>query len=208
MNVLTVSRQLGSEGDWISRQVARELGWSYMDHAIVNRAARQAGVPELALAQIDELDFLGIKSSPQDRRAYINQVEAILHELADHGNVVIVGCASQVVLRDCPGASHVQIIASFDLRLARIMGDQHIAEDAAINRLLVSDRKRGAYLKHNYAVDWAEPSLYDLVVNTQRISRQNAVPIIIELLQGVTPRVSRNNRVSTREHGRKPANAE
>ena len=37
--------------------VARRLNWNYMDHQLINRAAREAKVPEVALAQIDELDF-------------------------------------------------------------------------------------------------------------------------------------------------------
>lgn len=208
MNVLTVSRQLGSEGDWIARQIARELDWSYLDHAIMNRAAREAGVPEVALAHIDEMDFLGIKPSPQSRRAYINKVEEILHELADQGNVVIAGCAAQIVLRNQPDAGHVQVIAPLELRLARVMAGQRIAEDAALNRLFASDKRRALYLKDNYAVNWDDPSLYDLVINTQRISREDAVPIIIHLVQCVTCRPHPTSKVSARKHGTERTEAE
>ncbi len=183
MNVLTLSRQLGSEGDRIATAVAKSLKWSYMNHAIINRAARQAGLPEVALAQIDELGFLGINPSPKDHRAYLNQVESVIQELADKGDVVIVGCAGQKVLADCPGALHVQLVAPFELRLARLMAQEGISEEAAIERLIASDKRRANYLKKNYGVNWLDPALYDLVINTAKINPDDAIDCIIRLLR-------------------------
>jgi cytidylate kinase len=189
MNVLTLSRQLGSGGDWIAREVARRLGFAYRDHEIVNRAARQAGVPEVALAHLDELGFLGLRPSPQDHRAYLNQVETILHELADHGNVIIVGCGAQVVLKHHPEAVHVQVVAPFELRLSRLMASEGISEDAAINRLTASDKKRANYLKDNYGVNWLDPNLYDLLINTKRIACEDAAASITALLRSANQKV-------------------
>lgn len=182
MNVLTLSRQLGSEGDRIAKAVAKSLKWSYMNHAIINRAARQAGLPEVALAQIDELGFLGINPSPGEHRAYLNQVESVIRELADKGEMVIVGCAGQKVLADRPGVLHVQVVAPFELRLARLMAQEGIPEEAAIERLIASDKRRANYLKKNYGVNWLDPALYDLVVNTTKVNPDDAVDCIVRLL--------------------------
>jgi len=188
MNVLTLSRQLGSQGDWIANTVAQSLGFSYMDHQIVNRAARRAGVPEVALAHIDELGLLGLRPSPQDHRAYISQVESVLLELASQGNVVIVGCGAQVVLANHPRTVHVQVVAPLDIRLGHLMKQEGIGEEAAMERLLASDRKRANYLKTNYGIDWLNQELYDLVINTKRIAPEAAVSCIFQLLQGDAPR--------------------
>jgi len=184
MNLLTLSRQLGSEGDWIAREVARELGFCYMDHQIVNRAAREAHVPEVALAHLDELGFLGLRPSPQAHRAYLNRVESILLELAEHGNVVIVGCGGQVVLRNHPQAIHVQVVTPIELRLTRLMALERIPEDAAVNRLTASDKRRATYLKENYGVDWLDPTLYDLVINTRTITPESAAVGLLAILRG------------------------
>ena len=183
MNVLTLSRQLGSGGNWIAREVARELGFSYRDHEIVNRAAREARVPEVALAHIDELGFLGLRPSPEDHRAYLDRVESILRELADHGHIVIVGCGGQVVLRNHPQAVHVQIIAPIETRVARLMQNEEIAEDAAINRLVASDKRRENYVKAHYAAHLADPNLYDIVIDTRKISPEVAAAAIIAALR-------------------------
>ena len=184
MSLLTLSRQLGSEGDWIAHEVARELGLCYMDHQIVNRAAREARVPEVALAHLDELGFLGLRPSPQAHRAYLNRVESILLELAERGNIVIVGCGGQIVLRHHPLAVHVQIVAPVDLRVTRLMAQEHIPEDAAVNRLVASDKRRATYLKENYGVDWLDPTLYDVIISTRAITPESAVVALLALLHG------------------------
>jgi cytidylate kinase len=190
MNLLTLSRQLGSEGDWVAHEVARKLGLCYMDHQIVNRAAREARVPEVALAHLDELGFLGLRPSPQDHRAYLNAVESLLKELAEHGNVVIVGCGAQVVLRHHPQAVHVQIVAPFDVRLERLMAQESIPEDAAVNRLVASDRTRATYLRENYGVNWLDPELYDMMINTKTISPRRAADSLVTMLRGARTRPS------------------
>jgi cytidylate kinase len=164
-------------------EVARSLNWKYMDHELVNRAAREAGVPEVALAHIDELGLLGLRPSPQESRAYLNRVETIIRELADDGNVVIAGCAGQVVLANHPQALHVQIVAPFEIRIIRLMEQDGISEAAAMKRLLKSDKRRSRYLKRNYGVDWLDPSLHDLIINTARITRESAVSCIIQLMR-------------------------
>jgi len=186
MNVLTFSRQLGSEGDRIATSVAGALNWTYMDRALINRAARQAGVPEVALAHIDELGFFGISPSPEEQRAYLTQVESIIRELANKGEVVIVGCAAQKVLADYPRALHAQIVAPFDVRLARLMAQEGITESAATERLFACDKRRADYLKKHYGVNWLDPALYDLVINTAKLSPEAIINGIIAILRGAS----------------------
>ena len=182
MNVLTLSRQSGCGGDQIAQMIAQSLKWTYMDHALINQAAREAGVPEVALAQIDELDLLGLRPSPQQHRAYLNRVETIIQELAASGNVVIVGCAGQVTLASHPRALHVQIVAPFEIRLTRLVKQEGISETAALERLLTSDRKRTGFLKRNYGVDWLEPNLYDVLLNTAKLTYEAAASCITQFV--------------------------
>jgi len=102
MSAITVSRQMGSRGDELALQVAGRLGWQRVCRDLINQAARSAGVPQVALAEIDELGFLGLRPSAKEWRVYQSQVERIIRDLADGGNVVIVGRGGQVVLHDRP----------------------------------------------------------------------------------------------------------
>ena len=53
MAVITLSRQLGSHGEEIATRVAKELGLRLIDAETINRAAQKAGVPQIALAELE-----------------------------------------------------------------------------------------------------------------------------------------------------------
>lgn len=53
MTVITLSRQLGSHGEEIAIAVAQALDLRLIDAAMINRAAERAGVPHVALAELE-----------------------------------------------------------------------------------------------------------------------------------------------------------
>lgn len=53
-DVITVSRQLGSNGSTIATEVAMRLSWSYLDREILHRAAEIAGFPDQTM--LDKLE--------------------------------------------------------------------------------------------------------------------------------------------------------
>ena len=53
MPVITLSRQLGSHGEEVAAKVAREMDLRLIDAATIHRAAQRAGVPEVALAELE-----------------------------------------------------------------------------------------------------------------------------------------------------------
>jgi cytidylate kinase len=152
---------------------------------VINQAARRAGAPEVALATIDDLGLLGLRPSPKARRAYHQAVRQVMEELAAKGNVVIVGRAGQVILRDRPDVLHVKIIAPQALRAERIAREQGIPMEAAWAQVEASDRTRRNYLRRYYHARWDDPELYDLVINTGRISPEAAAGLICQALESL-----------------------
>ena len=53
MPVVTLSRQLGSHGEEIAAQVAQALDLRLIDAEMINQAAYRAGVPQMALAELE-----------------------------------------------------------------------------------------------------------------------------------------------------------
>lgn len=178
MAVITISRQLGSLGCEVAQAVASELGNRLVWREAIHQAARRAEAPEMALAVIDELGLLGISTTPQARKAFLKAVEHVIHEWADQGDIVIVGRAGQVILRDHPDCVHVQIIAPLPLRIQRLADDKHLTLEASQAQIEASDRQRRSYLRRFYHVRWDEPGLYDLVINTGRLDVTAAAQII------------------------------
>jgi cytidylate kinase len=53
MTVITLSRQLGSHGEDIAIQVAQALDLRLIDAQVISQAAQRAGVPQMALAELE-----------------------------------------------------------------------------------------------------------------------------------------------------------
>jgi cytidylate kinase len=183
--IVTVSRQMGSLGTQVAAEAARRLGYRMVWREVINQAALRAGVPEVALATIDELGLLGIKPSQGDLQVYHRAVRQIMLEFAQEGNVVIVGRAGQVILQDSPNTVHVRVIAPRLVRVARVSAEQNspgLPESAATALMDQCDQNRADYIKRYYHADVNDPSLYDLVINTGHIDLHTAAGLVCSLV--------------------------
>ena len=180
MQAITISRQLGSLGTQIAHQVAGRLGYCVVWREIINRAARDAGAPEMALAEIDDLGLLGIDPPPEECDAYHAAMRNVMQDLADRGRVIIIGRAGQVLLRDRPDVLHVKIMAPADIRAHRIAEVQGISAAAARAQIEASDSHRKDYLERCFGARWDDPTLYDVVVNTRRLTPLVAADLICQ----------------------------
>ena len=189
MPVITLSRELGSRGDDIAVGIAAKLNLRLVGRDLLNQAARQAGVPEVALAEIDELGLLGVKPSREALRRYCLTVEGVMSGLANSGNVMLVGRGSQIVLAGRPGALHVRIIAPHAERVRCVQERCRVSAEAAAARIDASDRARASYLRRNYGARWDDPELYDLILNTARLTVESAVDLLYLAAQQVAAAV-------------------
>lgn len=178
MTIITISRQMGSLGSQIAFQLADALGYRLVWRELVNAAARKAGFPEMALAEIDELGLLDICPSPKACRAYRKVVEEIVDELAEEGNVVLLGRAGQAILAGRSDALHVRVIAPAAVRAERVAARTDTTIECAAAQVEASDRYRARYLRRFYHVRWDDPALYHLVLNTAFVETNQAVTLI------------------------------
>ena len=111
MPIITLSRELGSRGDDVALAVAERLKLRLIGRELINQAARQAGAPEIALAEIDELGLLGLKPGRAAFQLYRTTVEQVIRDLAAGGNVLLIGRGGQIVLAGQAGVLHVRVSA-------------------------------------------------------------------------------------------------
>ena len=178
MPVITLSRELGSRGDDIARAVAERLCLRVVGRELINRAARAAGAPEMALAEIDELGLLGVKPSRAAVRLYGQKVAEVIHELAAAGDVLVIGRGGQMVLADEPGVLHVRVIAPRAMRVQLVMDRCRVPLEVAVARVEASDKARAAFLRRHYGVRCDAAGLYDLVLNMAHLSMEAAVDLL------------------------------
>jgi hypothetical protein len=116
---------------------------------------------------------------------YVRMVGLVIRGLAKEGNVLIVGRGGQVLLRKHPGAFHVQIVAPFAQRVRTVMVSEKLDKRAAESRVRANDRARADYLRRYHGVDWLDPTLYHLVINTGHVPVAAAVDLIVKAYQAV-----------------------
>lgn len=183
MAVITISRQMGSLGNTVAEEIGRCLGYKVVWREVINAAAIRAGVPEVALATIDELDLLGLRPSITDLNAYHRAVHEIMHEISQEGNAVIVGRAGQVILKGAAEVLHVRVFAPFELRVERIAERHGVSLEMARTQVKTSDQIRERYLRRFYHVKVSDPELYDVLINTAHIDAMVAAQVICGALK-------------------------
>jgi hypothetical protein len=120
------------------------------------------------------------ESAEPDERRYVSTITGAIETLAEGGNVVLLGRGSPVVL-------HVLTMAPSDLRVQRIARREEIPIEEARRRVHESDRGRCAFHRKFFKVDPDDPSLFDLVIHTRRLSFEAGADLVVAAAQALTP---------------------
>ena len=182
MSILAMSETVGSRGTEIGRALATALGWEFADRDIITKAAESfgEGVSELKHATEEKPTLWDRFRQSQQR--YATYVEATVLEIAARDNIVLVGRASTVILRDIRHALRARVIAAEQVRAQRIEQDLGLTPEAALESVRQADHDLAARVRYLYHLDWNEPSLYDVVLNTERLNVERAVAVLREML--------------------------
>jgi cytidylate kinase len=190
--VVTISASYGAGGSWVGPQVAERLGWRFIDRAIPVQVAERLDVPvehahvhdEAAAPRFTRLlarlpNTSGVVVPEATSPEFCRETERLLIEAADVGNVVVLGRAGAIVLRDWPGALHVRLDGPAEPRVFQGMRVEDIDEDEARRRQKSSDRARLDYVKHFYGADARDPRHYHLVLNSTAVALPTCVELIV-----------------------------
>ncbi len=155
---------------------------------------RLFGRPEI-VAQVslwkEEEDGTRTRQEVQlDERNAMLIIQKAIETAYQMGRMVIVGRGGQVILKDRPGVLHVRIEAPLEERLIRVRHSVHFAgrayndsvqaRRAAQDLIEAQDGASANYLTSSYAVDWSDPTLYHLVINTSKLKIEQAAKVIVD----------------------------
>ena len=195
--VVCISRTSGAGGEEIGRLVAERLGFLYVDDEIVARAAAKGGIRSDEVADEERrksfvarvLEAMAQGSSDlagsiplRPGEMYGDDVRALIRETivqtAARGNTVIVAHAASYAVTPGPEALRVFITASTHTRAARVGDAEGLEQEQAARAVKESDAARRDYLRRFYDVDNELPTHYDLVVNTDILSVEQAAEVV------------------------------
>lgn len=183
MSIVAISESVGSRGTEIGRALAATLGWEFADREIITKAAEAFGEGVSDLKHATEEKPTLWDRFRQSQQRYATYVEATVLEMAARDNVVLVGRGSTVILRNVRHALRARVIAPEQVRAQRIEQELGLTPEAALEAVRHADQDLAARVRFVYHVDWNEPSLYDVVLNTERLSPARAVAVLREMLE-------------------------
>lgn len=118
-------------------------------------------------------------------------VQKAIRSAYQAGNVVIVGRGGQVLLREDPGVLHIRVEAPMEDRIQRVREQLRATRviytadieprRQAQDLILARDAASADYIHHFYNEDWTNPMLYHAIINTGRLSLEQAAQCIAHM---------------------------
>ncbi len=182
MGIVALTRELGSLGTYIAERLAQRRGYRHVRQEILAEAARFGEVSdEQLIGAVEGRPGVWERLIEPGRRNYLHVAAAVL-EFAAADNVVLLGRWSTMLLRGVQHAVRVRVCARRELRVTRLMERMQIshAEAEALSRRY--DEGVRARLRQFFDVEWEDSDLYDLVINTERVSVDQGCDLIERLL--------------------------
>ena len=191
----------GAGGESIGHQLARKLGFGYLNEAVVAQVARDHGVDPAIVAgaerrksfftRVAEMAARGAVDVAPDPSLYVLDetdtllalIRDALRDAADRGSVVLVAHAACYACADRPDVLRVGVTAPLPARESRVASALGITGAEATKRLRRSDAGRASYLKRVYGVGQESPADYNVVLNTERLTPDTAAGLILGLVQ-------------------------
>ncbi len=203
MAVITISRQFGAGGKTLGKMIADKLEYTFADDTIIQMIARQANVSTKWVESFEKeaggklsrvisgmvskrlVDrVLKDERGYLDEQIYLDYLVLIIAQIADEGDVVVMGRGSQYILDDHPDTVHFLLIDETENRIKFLMDHYDYSTRRATQIVNAEDKRRASLYKKLGKKDYDNPSLYHMVLNMSRISLESAMDIIIDMAKG------------------------
>jgi len=180
-----MTREMGSKGKDVAMGLAERMNMPIVHHNLVEHDISE----RLHVSESDVHRHLEGKTSLLERwrfpgNALANMTACEVFELAENGNVIIRGWGSTQLLHSVDHVLCVRVFAPMEQRIVTLMDRLEIEDESfARKEIITNDTAHGQLLKRMIHGDWQNPELYDLVINTSRVSIEESVDLIEHTMQ-------------------------
>lgn len=189
--IITISREFGSGGRTIGRQVAQELGFEFYDKELIEKVAEESGFDKQYIEEQGEYApakssfayaFIGRDRNGMSISDYIWQAQRkIILSLAEKGDCVIVGRCADYILQDREDCLNVFIHADMEKRAERIVKLYGETDKAPKKRLEEKDKKRKVNYRYYTDREWGASQNYHICLDSGEFGIERCAKIIAEL---------------------------
>ena len=190
--VITISRQFGSMGRSIARELSEILGIEFLDRDIVEATAKRMGLPVSVISDEEESmksTFfrrqypLGMGMSSLKDEIFLTQ-KNIIRDFAAKGSCIIVGRCADYILKEY-NPFRIFIYADMESKIKRCREkgpkDEKLSDKELRQKIVGIDKKRSKYYEFYTGHSWGDKLNFDLCINTTQTIIKQIVPVIAKL---------------------------
>jgi cytidylate kinase len=181
MGVITISRQIGSEGTHIAKQVAEQLGLSFIDKQDIEKVMHEYGFSTFNEVYNSLPSFW--ERFDQHRNLTIDFLLQTMKAYAKVGNIVMLGRGGFGLFQGYTDILNVRLKAPFDVRMHRKQKEYGGTDEQAKKALRQQELIRTSFVQSDLQYNQNDATLFDLVIDTSIVPPQTAVLWIVDAYQ-------------------------
>jgi len=189
--IIAISRQFGSGGRTIGKEVAAALGIPCYDHELIAMIAGESGFSEEYVKKDGEYaihkNWLSsifsdrVYDTPITQDVIWEAQKKVILDLAEKGSCVIVGRCADHILRDSADCLRVFIHADAKKRAERIVKIYGETDEQPMKRVEDKDQRRRAYYQKYTNTQWGVAENYHITLDSGELGLDSCVKILKEL---------------------------
>lgn len=184
MAIITISRGTFSGGKRLAECLAHKLNYRCIDRDVVaQKTSIRTISPEELFAALESPPAHSLPSLNHRKYIYLALIQAAILEEMSNGNAVYHGLAGHLLLQGGMAVFRVRVIAPLEFRIREANERLSMGRQEAIAYIRKIDEQRGKWTHYLYGADWEDPSLYDLVINLQYISVEQACRLVVGMIK-------------------------
>jgi cytidylate kinase len=184
VSILAMTQEMASLGKDVALGVAEKLGLQLVRHEVGDMVAGRMQVKKSLIRRIREGKASRVEKWSADEKTISIFTAEEVFDLAVKGNVLIRGWGATLLLRSVPHIACVRVCAPLEVRVKRLMERLETDdEELARREIEVDDAARAARMGEHFNVTWGDPTLYDLTLNTERVSIPTCVDEVVGLVR-------------------------
>ena len=187
--IITISREFASGGSDLAKLLSQKLNYEIWDKELLQAIAHDSKHDEKFLKSLDERRrravedaVLGFVRNAGSNVSYLRSLIRVVKTIESHGKSIIVGRGANYICT-MPSSLHVRIVCPFHERLRRHARRTGVSETKAGREVEKKDADRNDFIRYYFKRNVAEPSDYDLLLNSNTFDNEQMAAIILEAYQ-------------------------
>lgn len=190
--IISISREYGSEGHAIAKQIAKDLGLPFYDRNMLDEIAKEKGFDPAVFAGVDEKPrnkllsrrVKGYSNATEDNLAQM-QFEFLRKKAASGESFVVLGRCSETILKEYDSLVSIFVTGNKDCKLKHVMEKFSLSETAAAAKITKHDAYRRRYHNHYSDFKWGDSRNYDVCINSSRIGIERTAELLEEFINNI-----------------------